>query len=528
MPCDLHKHHFATLADTSHRRACDPTGFPTLPHDRLAPAPVQGPEVSLVTRHKRSFGEVSRLPSGRYRARYRELNGHRVSAPTTFPSKGEADRWLTLRRAELLKSDWTSTVTGTGSFGDYAETWLTQRQLKPRTRAHYRSLLDKQILPTFARTPLRSISPTMVRRWHSSLSPDTPTLRAHAYGLLRAILHTAVYDGEITANPAHIRGAGTTTRAVAITPATLDQLTTLVAAMPPRRQAMILLAAWCGLRFGEITELRRETSTFTAVSFTSTGRSLASTGNSSSPPPRAPLAVATWLSLRTSCPSQQPSRRAHRSWARRTALSRRRRPQQASRTRQPVQDLLSRSRDRRAARSALARPTPHRRRPRRPHRRHARRTDEPSRPLHPAGRPAVPTRDQRSRCSNRDCPQPTRRRRGAYRQRSIVATLNMHSPSAASRTIGRVVYRYLTLRATTMSARYWRPVGALRASVRSPTGPVRCGRRLASGRAGLARHPPQAATRRRRGVRTSGGRDPRGEADHDGEHGTAGLDAHPH
>jgi integrase len=228
-----------------------------LPHDRPAPAPVQGPEGSLVTRHKRNFGEVSRLPSGRYRARYRELNGHRVSAPTTFPSKAEADRWLTLRRAELLKADWTATVTGTGTFGDYAHTWLAERQLKPRTRAHYCSLLDKQILPTFARTPLRSISPTMVRRWYTSLSPDTPTLRAHAYGLLRAILHTAVYDGEITANPAHIRGAGTTTRAVAITPATLDELTLLVAAMPPRRQAMILLAAWCGLRFGEITELRR-------------------------------------------------------------------------------------------------------------------------------------------------------------------------------------------------------------------------------------------------------------------------------
>ena len=45
---------------------------------------------------------------------------------------------------------------------------------------------------------------------------------------------------------------------MAITPATLDQLTTLVQAMPPRRQAMILLAAWCGLRFGEITELRRK------------------------------------------------------------------------------------------------------------------------------------------------------------------------------------------------------------------------------------------------------------------------------
>ena len=222
-------------------------GFPTIPHDNL-----------VMTRHKRTFGEVSRLPSGRYRIRYSAEDGRRVSAPNTFATKGEADRWLTLRRAELLKADWTATVTGTRSFGDYAQTWLTQRQLKPRTRAHYRNLLDKQILPTFARTPLRSISPTMVRGWYASLSPDTPTLRAHAYGLVRAILQTAVYDREISANPAHIRGAGSTSRAVTITPATLDELTTLVAAMPPRRQAMILLAGWCGLRFGEITELRRK------------------------------------------------------------------------------------------------------------------------------------------------------------------------------------------------------------------------------------------------------------------------------
>lgn len=211
-----------------------------------------------MTRHKRSFGEVSRLPSGRYRARYKDPAAGRVSAPNTFATKGEADRWLTLRRAELLRADWTSTVTGTRAFGDYARTWLSERQLKPRTREHYRKLLDKQILPTFAGTPIRSISPTMVRSWYASLSPATPTLRAHAYGLLRAVLETAVYDGEISANPAHIRGAGTTSRAVTITPATLDELTALVAAMPPRRQAMILLAAWCGLRYGELTELRRK------------------------------------------------------------------------------------------------------------------------------------------------------------------------------------------------------------------------------------------------------------------------------
>lgn len=220
--------------------------FPTIPHDN-----------ALMTRHKRTFGEVSRLPSGRYRVRYFGEDGRRVSAPETFATKGEADRWLTLRRSALLRADWTSTVSGTRTFGEYAAVWLTERQLKPRTREHYGKLLESQILPTFGNTSIRSIAPAMVRRWYGTLSPTTPTLRAHAYGLLRAVLQTAVYDGEISANPVHIRGAGSTSRAVIITPATLDELTALVAAMPERRQAMILLAAWCGLRFGEITELRR-------------------------------------------------------------------------------------------------------------------------------------------------------------------------------------------------------------------------------------------------------------------------------
>jgi integrase len=43
-----------------------------------------------------------------------------------------------------------------------------------------------------------------------------------------------------------------------IRPASLPELEKLTAAMPERYQAMILLASWCALRFGELTELRRK------------------------------------------------------------------------------------------------------------------------------------------------------------------------------------------------------------------------------------------------------------------------------
>lgn len=41
-------------------------------------------------------------------------------------------------------------------------------------------------------------------------------------------------------------------------PATLEELALLVAAMPERLRLMILLAAWCAPRFGEVAELRRD------------------------------------------------------------------------------------------------------------------------------------------------------------------------------------------------------------------------------------------------------------------------------
>ena len=43
-----------------------------------------------------------------------------------------------------------------------------------------------------------------------------------------------------------------------IKPASLPELETLSKAMPDKYRVMVLLAAWCGLRFGELAELRRK------------------------------------------------------------------------------------------------------------------------------------------------------------------------------------------------------------------------------------------------------------------------------
>jgi integrase len=66
-----------------------------------------------------------------------------------------------------------------------------------------------------------------------------------------------VADDLVPTNPCRIRGAGAAKRVHRTRVASLAELEVIVAAMPARYRAMVLLAAWCGLRFGELAELRR-------------------------------------------------------------------------------------------------------------------------------------------------------------------------------------------------------------------------------------------------------------------------------
>ena len=215
---------------------------------------------ALATRAKRNFGNIRKLPSDRYQARYTAPDGKTYNAPVTFTTLTDARGWLTKTDADIAQRLWRAPtkVSDELTFDDYADRWLGDRDLKPRTRAHYRALLDQHIVPTFGAAPIGSITPTAVRTWHAALAPGKPTLRSHAYGLLRAILATAVSDEVLTVNPCHIRGAGSAKRARKIRPASIAELEELVAEMPAKYQTMTLLAAWCGLRFGELTELRRK------------------------------------------------------------------------------------------------------------------------------------------------------------------------------------------------------------------------------------------------------------------------------
>jgi integrase len=215
---------------------------------------------------RRHFGSIRRLPSGRYQVRYIGPDGRQHTARTpdgrslTFDNQTYASAYLDGIRTDIQRFRWVdpekSPVGGDITFGEYAAAWLAGRDLADRTRGDYAQVLRDHILPAFGSAPMGGISPADVRTWHASLKTG-PTQRAHAYALLRTILATAVADDVIPSNPCRVRGGGQAKRVKRIRPATLPELETIATTVPDRYRLMVLLAAWCALRFGELAELRR-------------------------------------------------------------------------------------------------------------------------------------------------------------------------------------------------------------------------------------------------------------------------------
>jgi integrase len=217
---------------------------------------------------RRYFGSTRTLPSGRVQARYTGPDGYTYTGrtpqgqPLTFDSEQYAEAYLSRVHADIQAGRWVSPdapkAARPPTVAAYAGAWLAGRDLADRTREDYARILRDHILPTFGETPVPAVTPAGVREWHAALKGKTgPTMRAHAYGLLRTIMNTAVADEVIVANPCRVRGGGSVKRAKTIRPATLAELETLTKALPDRYRLMALFASWCGLRFGELAELRR-------------------------------------------------------------------------------------------------------------------------------------------------------------------------------------------------------------------------------------------------------------------------------
>jgi integrase len=207
---------------------------------------------------RRRFGSVHQLKSGRWQARFRDpATGQLRTAEETYATKTDAEVVLTHIEADITRGQWSDPSAGKVEFGEYAMEWLNDRKLAARSRERHESVIRLHLLPTFRERPLSSIATAQVRAWRTACLTQTgePTV-VKAYQIMRAILNTAVDDELIRRNPCRIKGADhydVPERPVL----TVAEVYAVADSIAPRYRLLVLLAAFTGLRFGELASLRR-------------------------------------------------------------------------------------------------------------------------------------------------------------------------------------------------------------------------------------------------------------------------------
>ncbi|MGB8506630.1 hypothetical protein [Mycobacterium sp.] len=112
---------------------------------------------------RRGWGWIRRLPSKRFQASYVGPDLVRHTAPSTFTTKMDAEAWLAGERRSIELDTWIPPAMRVAekkaraiTVGEYAATWIEQRNVKPRTRSGYRDLLRLHIDPMLGRVPLKN------------------------------------------------------------------------------------------------------------------------------------------------------------------------------------------------------------------------------------------------------------------------------------------------------------------------------------------------------------------------------------
>lgn len=208
---------------------------------------------------RRRFGSVRKLPSGRWQVRFPDPEtGLTRTADGTFGTKRDAEVALSQIEADVSRGRWVNPDAGKVNFGEYAAAWLREREVAVSTRERHEVVLRLHILPALGRLTVDQVTTQRVRHWRAGLleaGVGEPTV-VRAYQVLRAIMHTAVDDELVQRNPCRIKGAGIT-KSPERPVLTVEEVFRVSEVIGSRYKALVLLAGFSGLRFGELAALQR-------------------------------------------------------------------------------------------------------------------------------------------------------------------------------------------------------------------------------------------------------------------------------
>lgn len=213
--------------------------------------------------HRSSGGKRRCNCDGKWQVRIRDAAGE---TSKTFRTKQEAEDWLATQHAAKLTGTYIDPRRSERPFGavvaEWRESW--DARLSPTTARRYESILNKYLLPEFGSVPLAAIDHGVVQRYVDRLTStrDEDANPVHApgtirniYAVLRTALARAVRGGLIHANPCVSIDLPRARREEMLF-LTAEQVRLLAEKIDAQYRVLIYVAAWCGLRAGELAGLR--------------------------------------------------------------------------------------------------------------------------------------------------------------------------------------------------------------------------------------------------------------------------------
>ena len=170
-----------------------------------------------------------------------------------------AEAWLRDVLDEARRGTLPGLVKTDVTFAEAADEWLRyvehDRGRKPSTIAGYRALLKSQLLPTFGKTPIESITTPEIEAWIAGVD-RSPATRTKALVLMHGIFKRAKKVYGLPLNPVAEVEKPPTPQSGDIEVFSVEEVMALVRAASSEQDAAIYLtAAFTGLRRGELLAL---------------------------------------------------------------------------------------------------------------------------------------------------------------------------------------------------------------------------------------------------------------------------------
>ena len=188
-----------------------------------------------------------------WRARLRTADGREVSK--SFARKVDAEAWLAEQRTDMRRGDWVDPSRGSILWEEYVEIVLAGKShLAPRTVETYRDTA-RRVLPFLEGTALNRITAERLESVVSTLSGMyAPETVAKSVRLIRMVLGKAVVHRRLMRSPAADLAAPKPERR-SMRILSVAEVEAVAEALPPRYRSLPIVAAYMGLRFGELAGL---------------------------------------------------------------------------------------------------------------------------------------------------------------------------------------------------------------------------------------------------------------------------------